>query len=417
MSVKHGIAIWKRLLASFTKPVLITPLRCFQLPACHWAAALLIGEFFRYLPPVSEQKTIVSARQSREVVADFLKECCGLRKLVFVENPVDHSAIPQRFILGQLRRLLGFWLLSRFRHRGRSCNEPLRPFNTASSLSQPMAHGLYKLFSLTHARSIALIRFPRPDLLMMRPLYLNKYHAFSDETCVTAHRYMVIGGVVCTPNIAKSIISDLEKLHPSRPVHWAYEWKNVREANLKRYFAFLDLFFDYNSSHHIDFRCIVIDCEGLDHGSFNDGDGDLGFNKFLYQHLLSHYRHYGDGCSFYCYHDRRVSRWSLDEIKSMLNNKSASGINDDRRHYPLLAYSDKRVEPMLQFSDVLIGAVGFAWNKKDETLGGKPKHRLAEHVRKLAGLPTLARKTPYDKRHFDIWPLRLSEAPREPSSK
>lgn len=220
---------------------------------------------------------------------------------------------------------------------------------------------------------------------------------------------------MCTRSFARHIVRDLDALHPQRPEHWCYEWKNVRTNNFERYKKFIDLFFEYNSSHHIDFRCIVIDCSNLDHASFNDGDGDLGFNKFLYQHLLSHHRAHGDGCSFHSYHDRRTSIWSLDEIKRRLNNKTSAGEPTPKRRYPLLAYSDKRIEPLLQFADVLIGAIGFAWNEKAAQFPGA-KCDLAEYTRRSACLPTLAAGTPLHKQHFNIWPFRLSEAPREPSA-
>jgi hypothetical protein len=234
--------------------------------------------------------------------------------------------------------------------------------------------------------------------------------SYSDESCITGHKFMVIGGVLCRDDTAKSLLRELDSIHPNRPGHWSYEWKYIRPTNLQRYERFIDLFFEYNKEHKIDFSCVVIECAELDHATFNEGDGEKGFNKFMFQHLFRHYRALRGISRFRCYHDRRESLYDLADIRNMLNAKCFQQDGRLVTRYRELAYADKLERPMLQFADVLIGAVGFAWNRKAGS-----KNEIAERVRLNACLDSLAEPTPPGLKNFDIWKFELSR-PREPSA-
>jgi hypothetical protein len=267
--------------------------------------------------------------------------------------------------------------------------------------------------------SFSLKRFSLSSVSSWRAACLNflswfgafdmaEYISFSDESCITAHDYMIIGGVLCRDDCAQEIVARLSKIHPTKPDHWAYEWKNIREKNADRYHRFVELFFEYNREHCLDFACLVIDCRNLDHKRFNDGDGDKGFNKFLYQHLLKHSREMGETGKFRCYHDQRSSKYDLDEIRSMLNFKSFQADGRFVHRYRELAYADKRNRPMLQFADVILGAVGFAWNRKAEQNPVSAKAIIADEVRKGANVASLATRTWMSEKHFSIWEFGLS---------
>src|SRR3974390_2348457 len=185
---------------------------------------------------------------------------------------------------------------------------------------------------------------------------MHEYVSFSDESCTSGHDFMVIGGVLCRDDCADQMLLDLKRLHPPRPADWYYEWKYIRTGNLSRYEDFVHLFFDYNREHRIDFSCVVIKCADIDHALHNDGDGEKGFNKFLFQHLYRHYRAMRSRSHFRCYHDRRESRYDLNEVRQMLNAKCFQADGRFVHRYREVAYSDKAYRPMLQFADVLIGA-------------------------------------------------------------
>lgn len=218
---------------------------------------------------------------------------------------------------------------------------------------------------------------------------------------------MLVGGVLCAADAEAMICSDLDALLPGRPAHWSYEWKHIRETNSERYADFVDLFFRYNKEHILDFRCVVLECAKFDHRTYNDGDGEIGFNKFLYQYLLSHNRHLGPRATFRCYHDRRTSKYDLREVCQMLNNRTARRDIIPQRRYKEVAYGNLRTHPLMQFADVLIGAVGFCKNSKDKGSPLSPKSEVANYIRKSACLASLSEKTPPSMKHFDIWDFDL----------
>jgi hypothetical protein len=249
---------------------------------------------------------------------------------------------------------------------------------------------------------------------MRRPGF-HDYVSFSDESCTSDHDYMIIGGVLCAHHCYDQIIADLRTLPRTRQDHWDYEWKNIRERNLSKYEDFVDLFFSYNREHCLDFACLVIECGLLDHGTFNDGDGEVGFNKFLFQHLFRYARVLPSESVFRCYHDRRTSRYDLDQLREMLDSKSLGHDGRFVWRYAEVAFADKEDQPLLQFADVLIGAVGFEWNGKHLTTPETPKAKIAKRIRHGAGVSTLAKQTWMSEEHFSIWKFGLS-SPRGPSA-
>jgi hypothetical protein len=222
---------------------------------------------------------------------------------------------------------------------------------------------------------------------------------------------MIIGGVLCRPDCEREFVADMADRLRLGSKGWCYEWKNVRDRNIQQYEKIVDLFFEYNSEHCLDFSCLVVDCNAVDHDAFNDGDWDKGFNKFLYQHLAKHYRSFGAPSQFRCYHDRRGSRYDLNEIKRMLNFKYQYEGMRIVSPYREVSYSDKLVHPLLQIADILIGAVGYAWNDKLRQFPDGVKTRLCEHVRRRAALHDLATRTFFNATHFSIWEFRLDTKP------
>lgn len=219
---------------------------------------------------------------------------------------------------------------------------------------------------------------------------------------------MIIGGVLCRPDCERQFITELGLIRKRPEAGWPFEWKNIRGRNLRQYEKIVDLFFEYNTEHCLDFSCLVVDCNQVDHDRHSEGDGDKGFNKFLYQHLLKHYRTMEPPSRFRCYHDRRGSRYTLDDIKQMLNFKNNFEGGKIVQPYREISYSDKQIHPMLQIADILIGAVGYSWNDKLRLYPDTPRTKLCEHIRGRACLKDLSSQTFYNSKHFSIWPFKLS---------
>lgn len=235
------------------------------------------------------------------------------------------------------------------------------------------------------------------------PYQPHHYNVYADETCQNAHRYMVIGGVVCRPDFAAYITREIDDIKASFSKPGVVKWNLVKVSKLKRYKAIVDCFFDHNAEHRIDFSAIVIDTSKLNHRKFNAGIADVGFNKFVYQHLVKHTRKY-EKCSYFMgILDHRDTPTPLEDLRSIVNGGCAKHHRDFAHRYKTLHFRFCKDENLLQVSDLLIGAIGHCLNGKDDTSRNPAKPELADYIRQKACVKSLALRTYYARKHFDIW--------------
>lgn len=231
---------------------------------------------------------------------------------------------------------------------------------------------------------------------------LNRYTTFSDESHIGNHRYMIIGGLVCRPEEAKSLRARIRRAQGRFPD--GLKWERIRRRNFGRYASLIEDFAILNRDQRVDFAAIVIDMDLADHKRFNEGDSEMGFHKFLAQHLLRHSRELGRQATFHCYYAYRTSPRHLYEVQDAINNMARIHYRDDKRRFLELKNRQFSAEPMFFLADILIGAVGAAYNV---TLKPGAKRDLAELIRCEAGLETLAKLTLRERRNFNIWEFRM----------
>lgn len=232
---------------------------------------------------------------------------------------------------------------------------------------------------------------------------LGDYLTYSDESCTNDHHFMVVGGVLCKSDFSGYFTRRTLEFRGRSPD--PMKWEMVRKANLHKYLKLVDEFFVWNDQHAIDFRAVVLDCHRFDHRAHNKGDPELGFNKFVAQHLHSHTRGMGRRARFYSYYAHRDSRHDIAEIQSAANNMARLHYRDDAKRFLVLKHRPYGSQPMFFIADVLIGAVGYATNEK--FTAGTAKAELAEVIRQRARVETLSAPTPRDRTHFDIWHMEL----------
>ena len=214
---------------------------------------------------------------------------------------------------------------------------------------------------------------------------------------------MVIGGVTCASGFVAKVENDISFTKFLNNGPNVAKWTKVRSNNVHKYENLIDVFFEHNSCHRLDFSAIVVDCRKLNHARYNLNDAEIGFSKFLFQHLKAKLRHYGEFSRFHCRLDQRKTRQSLDNLRQMLNIEARKLHKDSENRFKTIEFRSIDSEPLLQISDLLIGAIGYATNQKSP--GGKDlsKPRLAEFIRQSANLPSLATRTGPSERHFNIW--------------
>lgn len=222
----------------------------------------------------------------------------------------------------------------------------------------------------------------------------RRFLLYCDENNTQSAHYMLIGGL-WIPQECKDGLSDrLAYVRRNFNMSAEFKWTKVSRSKLPAYYAWVDCFFD---SPEVGFRCIVIDTHLLDYRTFHKNDQELGFYKFYFQ-LIS--RNIEPGNLYWLYTDERNNRKRnrLEVLRIITNRYWLKKANTE----PLRAIEPRRSheEDLLQLADVLLGAVGYAWNSGRDS---PAKMDLMSYIAKRLGWPSLRLATLPSVTRFNIW--------------
>lgn len=230
---------------------------------------------------------------------------------------------------------------------------------------------------------------------------------YLDESSHTAHRYLLLGGLSLGASQSGELEAVLKQVRLPELPAMEMGWTKVSRSKLEAYRRFVDVFFDNrNGFSPFHFHTLIIDTHKLNHHKHNDGSGEIGFNKEVYQLCSKFARIYRDKL-FHVFPDKRSSKSSPDELRLILNR----GIKKrgDGRDWPF-----RRIHPRescdwqaLQLVDLLLGAVAFHANghaaKPDASAA---KTELSDHILRRAGIKDVMRDTAITGK-FTIWHRQL----------
>jgi hypothetical protein len=209
----------------------------------------------------------------------------------------------------------------------------------------------------------------------------NVYCDESRHTSDPTQPFMVIGAVRCARDSKRELVAQIHRLQARHNAHGELGWKRV-SPNKQAFYA--DLLALFAATPDLQFRCLVANRNALDHAEFNDGDAELGFYKLYYQ-MLVHWLE--PGRTHYIYLDWQQNKAQrrfhdlADALKNKLKNRTTIACLEP-------VTSDNL--PLLGLADVLIGAVGYAWNQLD---GSAFKLELCAQLAATANMPSLAKTT------------------------
>ena len=240
------------------------------------------------------------------------------------------------------------------------------------------------------------------------------YHIYCDESRHTAERFMILAGIrlraTAEPGI-KAMFDDYQRFNA---MHAELKWRKVSRYKLAEYKRFLDYFLTLNTANQVHFKSIVLDTHQFDHRRFNAGDAEIGFYKFYYQLLLHCFG--GPDCSpttparFIVFLDQRTSRFSLRELRQILNYGMASKFGVRSNPFVAITPLDSKTSVFVQVVDVVSGAVGYHWNQLHLVPGAsEARCELAAYLAHRLGFKDLATETAYSMQRFKIWKMRLQE--------
>lgn len=222
-----------------------------------------------------------------------------------------------------------------------------------------------------------------------------KQYIFADESNLNSH-FMLIGGVWADTITYKAVIEKCNQFKQS--IGWTidakFNWKNVSKLTLSNYKKFIDIFFEFN----LNFNVIVIDQKKVCLKKNCDNDPELGFYKFYYL-LLWHNTNKND--EYYIYLDRKNNKKEtrLKDLKEFLIKPRLKDIifallddnePDNARNIKSIDSVNSKYYNLIQFSDILLGAIGFHYNQRHIVKdASQVKCELAQYIAQKMGVKTL----------------------------
>ena len=217
----------------------------------------------------------------------------------------------------------------------------------------------------------------------------SEYLIYCDEsrhTSDSGDRFMVIGALSCPASRKRALV---RRIHNLRAIHSAqgeFGWKRLSPNKKQFYWDLLGLFI---GEADLQFRCIVVDKT-----SFVSEDPELGFYKLYYQ-MLVHWL--SPSCSYRIYLDFQQNREQgrFQSLRDILRRKLLG-----RAQILSLEPADSSELELMQLADLLIGAVGYAWNART---GSDTKVAFCADLAAALERPSLASGTFPGEQKFNVF--------------
>jgi hypothetical protein len=221
--------------------------------------------------------------------------------------------------------------------------------------------------------------------------HINIYCDESRHTSNHADPFMVIGALSCPRDQRERVTRHLNLMRKQHNVWREFGWKTLSPSRRDFYWALLDFFCN---ERDLAFRCLVVDRNILDHDQFNQGDNELGFYKLYYQMLVHWLK---PACAYHLYLDwqQNQTQRRFTDLRDILRRRLTG-----KAKIECLEPVNSRQVPMIQLTDLMIGAVGYSWNDRR---GSEIKKTFCTDLARAVGLPVLKASTQLGEEKFNIF--------------
>jgi len=214
--------------------------------------------------------------------------------------------------------------------------------------------------------------------------HINIYCDESRHTSDYADKFTVIGAISCPRDKKKEIVHRIHCLKAKHHTQGEFGWKRLSPNRKDFYWDLLEIFQDCPLS----FRCLTVDRSILDHDTFNSGDSELGFYKMYYQ-MLVHWMKPGSHYHLYLDWQKNKSQTRFSDLHDILTRKLSG-----RAKVECLEPVSSHNQPLIELTDLWIGAVGYYWNNRHLAEGAsKTKIEFCEALAQKVGLQNLRSST------------------------
>ena len=224
------------------------------------------------------------------------------------------------------------------------------------------------------------------------PEHINVYCDESRHTSDRNDSFMVIGAISCSREHKRDVVNQVHKIKKHYDAQGEFGWKRLSPNKHDFYWSLIELFI---KDDDLSFRCLVTDRNALDHQTYNAGDEELGFYKLYYQMLVHWLK---PDCVYHIYLDwqQNKAQHRFSDLKLVLHNK----LMGRGARIECLEPVTSRNMPLIELTDLFIGAVGYKWNDREES---QTKIDFCNTLAGTVGLQTLKSTTPLSERKFNIF--------------
>jgi hypothetical protein len=235
-----------------------------------------------------------------------------------------------------------------------------------------------------------------PNLTTIDEVYI-------DESSQTAHRYLLIGGIIIHAELSAALERALLVARLPELPNGEAAWTKVSRSKISAYWRIVDLFFDnVDKFAPFEFHSLAVDTHKLKDRVFNNGSRSVGFNKEIFQLCMKFGRIHKKRL-FHIYPDYRSTDQNVDDLRLMLNRKIQN--NGDSRDWPFrrVHFRDSSTLQVMQLVDILLGGLAFRLNGHSERPDVSPaKLALSNHILARAGVNDVTKDT-FVTGKFTLW--------------
>ena len=230
---------------------------------------------------------------------------------------------------------------------------------------------------------------------------MEKYNIYCDESCHLEHdkeKVMVIGGIKC-PKINRRYVIDAIyaiKEEYGIPQFAEIKWNKVSKCNLDYFKRLIDLFFDIEE---LQFRAVVVDKTKINHERFDQTHNDF-YYKMYYFCLI---RLVDTEAENYIYLDKKDTKgtYKINQLKTIISKKTD---DFDQNKIARMQCVDSSELPILQMTDLIIGAIGY--HNRVIAKASLAKKELVKYIQEKSGY-SLERSTYPSERKFNLFFIEL----------
>lgn len=170
------------------------------------------------------------------------------------------------------------------------------------------------------------------------------------------YKYACIGSLWVEETKKAIVAEEFKQLRYKYKLYGEIKWKKVSPNQISFYKELIDLFFKYNNTEELKFRCICINSHIIDNKKYNNCDGELGFYKFYYELLYQWINCYNNYYKIYCDKKNSEDNNRRTTLKEILNNVVGKKVLQVQSLHSVSS-------PMIQFTDFIIGLTITKMNK------------------------------------------------------